>query len=55
LALLAEGLQNAAIARRLVLSRKTVENHVAAILRKLDVTSRVHALAKLRREADNSD
>ena len=38
--LLREGLADAAIAERLVLSRRTVEHHVAAILGKLGVTSR---------------
>jgi DNA-binding CsgD family transcriptional regulator len=38
--LLAQGLTNAAIADRLVLSPRTVEHHVAAVLAKLDVTSR---------------
>ena len=38
--LLREGLADAAIAERLVLSRRTVEHHVAAILGKLGVSSR---------------
>jgi DNA-binding CsgD family transcriptional regulator/tetratricopeptide (TPR) repeat protein len=38
--LLREGLPDAAIAERLVLSRRTVEHHVAAILGKLGVSSR---------------
>jgi DNA-binding CsgD family transcriptional regulator/tetratricopeptide (TPR) repeat protein len=41
--LLVEGLTNGAIADRLVLSSRTVEHHVAAVMAKLDVTSR-HAV-----------
>jgi DNA-binding NarL/FixJ family response regulator len=40
LALVAKGLRNADIAQELVVSEKTVEHHVSAILRKLDVRTR---------------
>ena len=49
LALVAEGLRNADIAERLVVSRKTVDHHVSAILRKLDVDARGKAVAEARR------
>jgi DNA-binding NarL/FixJ family response regulator len=49
LSLIAEGLGNAAIARRLFLSPKTVERHVSAVLRKLDVEDRAAAVAAARR------
>jgi DNA-binding CsgD family transcriptional regulator len=45
LALLSEGLRNAAIARRLFVSTKTVDHHVSAILTKLGVPSRAEAVA----------
>jgi predicted ATPase/DNA-binding CsgD family transcriptional regulator len=45
LQLLAEGLSNADVARRLTLSEKTVEHHVSAVLRKLDAPSRSRAVA----------
>jgi DNA-binding CsgD family transcriptional regulator len=46
LALVATGLRNAAIAERLFLSQRTVDNHVAAILGKLGADNRVEAVAK---------
>ena len=49
LALLAEGRRNGEIATRLVLSVRTVEHHVAAILRKLDVRTRGAAVAEAAR------
>jgi DNA-binding CsgD family transcriptional regulator len=49
LALLAQGLRNAEVAERLFLSAKTVDHHVSAILRKLDVRSRGEASAKAAR------
>ncbi len=49
LALVAEGLGNTEIAERLVLSRKTVDHHVSAILRKLGVRSRGQAAAQASR------
>ena len=48
LGLVAAGCGNHEIARRLVLSEKTVRNHVAAILLKLEVADRAAAVAKAR-------
>jgi DNA-binding NarL/FixJ family response regulator len=43
LALVAQGLRNAEISERLVVSEKTVDHHVSAILRKLNVRTRAEA------------
>jgi DNA-binding NarL/FixJ family response regulator len=50
LGLVAEGLSNAAIAQRLWLSVNTVRNHVANVLGKLGVHSKLEALAVATRE-----
>jgi DNA-binding NarL/FixJ family response regulator len=46
LELVAGGLRNAQIAGRLVVSERTVDHHVAAVLRKLGVRTRAHASAE---------
>lgn len=49
---LTEGLRNAEIARRLAISPRTVDKHVEHILRKLDATSRLQAVAVAARMED---
>jgi two-component system nitrate/nitrite response regulator NarL len=50
LVLIAKGLSNKEIARRLSIERATVKNHVHNILEKLHVSDRTEAAARLRRE-----
>ena len=49
LSLVAKGLRNTAIATQLVVSEKTVDHHVSAILRKLDVSTRGEAAVEAAR------
>lgn len=44
--LIAEGLTNRAISKELVISERTVKNHVSSILKKLSVNDRTQALIK---------
>lgn len=53
LRLLAEGLNNPEIARRLFLSDKTIRNHVSAILTKLHVADRAQAMIRARESGLN--
>ncbi len=46
--LVARGLTNTAIAQRLVLSGKTVRNHVSNVFTKLQVADRAEAVAQAR-------
>jgi DNA-binding CsgD family transcriptional regulator len=55
LALLGEGLSNAAIAARLSVSPKTVDHHVSAILAKLGVRSRQEAAMHATRPGGNGE
>jgi DNA-binding NarL/FixJ family response regulator len=49
LAFVANGLRNTDIAERLFLSRRTVDHHVSAILRKLEARTRGEAVASAQR------
>lgn len=51
LGLLSDGLRNAAIAKRLFVSTKTVDHHVSSILMKLGVPSRAEAVAMVRQQS----
>ena len=53
--LLARGYDNATIARRMVLSPKTVRNHVSNVLTKLAVPDRAQAMIKAREEGLGGD
>ena len=48
LTLIAQGMTNAAIAERLVLSPKTVRNYISEIYSKLQVADRVQAMLRAR-------
>lgn len=53
--LLSLGLSNKEIAARLFLGLSTVKNHVHHVLRKLEVTSRAEAVARMRRASGVAD
>lgn len=53
--LMAQGQGNPAIARQLVLSLKTVQNHVSNILNKLQATDRVQAIIRAREAGFGQD
>jgi DNA-binding NarL/FixJ family response regulator len=55
LELVARGLDNLTIARQLVLTPKTVRNHVSNVLAKLDVTDRSQAIVMARRRGLGQD
>jgi DNA-binding CsgD family transcriptional regulator/tetratricopeptide (TPR) repeat protein len=55
LALMRDGQRNAAIAKRLFLSTRTVDHHVSAILAKLRVTSRSDAIEIARQQPESAD
>ncbi len=55
LRLIAEGENNAAIARALFLSPKTVRNHISNIFQKLSVTDRAQAIVRARRAGLTDD
>jgi DNA-binding CsgD family transcriptional regulator/tetratricopeptide (TPR) repeat protein len=55
LALMRDGLRNAAIARHLFLSTRTVDHHVSAVLAKLGATSRTQAIEIARRQPEAAE
>jgi DNA-binding NarL/FixJ family response regulator len=55
LELIAEGLDNQTIARRLVLNPKTVRNHVSNVLAKVHASDRSHAIVLARRAGLGGD